>query len=61
MAYYYSGSSFVRYARSKADEHGGFSNKNTTDGTNDSYDAYRHALLAATMTKYLGKETVKLI
>ncbi|WP_159068630.1 calcium-binding protein [Neisseria wadsworthii] len=61
MSYYpyYSGSSFVRYARDSADYHGGFSNKNTTTGTNDSYDAYRHALLSAKLTKYLGEDKAK--
>ncbi|WP_418604968.1 DUF6973 domain-containing protein [Kingella kingae] len=56
---YYSGSSFTRYAMDKANEFGGFSNKATTKLHNDSYDAYRHALLSAKLTSYFGDNFAK--
>ncbi|WP_157694055.1 DUF6973 domain-containing protein [Neisseria chenwenguii] len=63
MAYYpyYNGSSFTRSAFNRANDFGGFDNKDFSNAHNDSYDAYRHALLSAKLTKYFGDDLAKTI
>ena len=53
--YYYSPSTFVSYAVKKANEYGGFAGEDDKRPHNNSYDAYRHALLSAVITQNIQK------
>jgi len=47
----YVAGTFVSHAVKKANEYGGFAGEDDIDPHNNSYDAYRHALLSAVMTQ----------
>ncbi|HHX2503789.1 hypothetical protein [Neisseria mucosa] len=47
----YVSGTFVSHAVKKANEYGGFAGEDDRDPHNNSYDAYRHALLSAVMTQ----------
>ena len=60
MNFYYSDDTFINYARIQAEAMGGFPG-GYGDGSDNHYDAFRHALLSAKLTQYLGEATAKAI
>ena len=60
----YFGTGFSAYAQQTADSLGGLEANPISiglQGTNDQYDAYRHALLAAELTQVYGANDAKAI
>lgn len=60
MDYYYSGRSFIDYARDQAVALGGLPGS-AARAEDNAYDAFRHALLMAKLTGYLGADTARSI